>query len=448
MDSKVLTPEVLIVGAGITGTALALGLHHRGIDTLVIDRAAICRRAFRAEYMQPGPLSFLNKNGFSQIFHNRYFSPIHDLHFRDLGQNNEDVIGEITMHYPRGTYAVTFTHDVLVEALRKVAKKSLEEQMILGVNIHPTNLTDPYFFERPEFEFTHPEMGKVTVRPRWVIGCDGRHSSVREWMKGPKAPRNMRVTWGAGQELIVGAEIANASPTKHTYQVVRSYNNGTLFAFNLPGIGQRIYYSTLDKAGNGKKQWQEGIQGILQNFRQFHDLGPLDTEAPIIGCPAYQTWLGPATRGRFLLCGDAVGVTTPYGGQGISIGLEHVEHLLNHFEWQAQSQLITGLTRREYTLMAENAHNRLEVVNWSLYFLFFARNPISKLTTQHVLNSWHQNPSLPAHVMALFGGLTRERPSISEVFDIWGLQKGRRAKLLSLLRPAIKRQIGRVDANI
>ncbi len=448
MSHKVLTPEVLVVGAGITGTPLALGLHERGIDVLVVDRAAICRRAFKAEYMQPGPLNFLNKNGFSSVLNNTYFSPIYDLHFRDLGEDNKDVIGEISMRYPQGQHAVTFAHDVLVESLRQVAKKSLKNKMLLGINIHPTNASDPYFYERPEFEFNHPEIGRVLIRPRWVVGCDGRHSSVREWMGGPKSPRNMRVIWGAKSELIVGAEIANPSPTKHTYQVVRSFNNGTLFAFNLPGIGQRIYYSALDEPGSGKKQWQEGIEEILGCFNRFHDLGPLDTQAPIIGCPAYQTWLGPATRGRFILCGDAVGVTTPYGGQGISIGLEHVDHLLNNFEWKAQSQLISGLTKREYTLLAENAHNRLDVVNWSLYFLFFARNPISKLTTQHVINSWHQNPQLPDHVMKLFGGLTKERPSLSEVFDIWGLQKGRRTKLLSLLRPAIKKQIGRIDANI
>ncbi len=446
MASRILTPEVLVVGAGIAGTPLALNLHKKGIDVLLVDRAATCRRAFKAEYMQPGPLNFLSKNGFSSIFKTPHFSSIHNLHFRDLGEDNRDIIGEISMHYPRGQYAVTFKHDVLIEALRNVAGKELGSRMLLGVNLHPTNESDPYFYERPEFEFNHPEMGRVKIKPRWVVGADGRHSTVREWMKGAKTPKNTRVIWGAKSELIIGAEIANPPPTKHTYQVVRSFNNGTLFAFNLPGVGQRLYFSAPE--GTVKKDWENGILEILKDFRKFHDIGPLDSHAPIVGCPAFQTWLGPATRGRFVLCGDAVGITTPYGGQGISIALEHVEHLVKNFEWKAQSQLISGLTRREYTLMAESAHNRLDIVNWSLYFLFFARNPISKLTTQHVLNSWHQNPSLPAHVMSLFGGLTREHPSLSEVFDIWGLQKGRRSKLLSLLGPAVKRQIGRIEANI
>ncbi|OQW49229.1 MAG: hypothetical protein A4S09_03945 [Proteobacteria bacterium SG_bin7] len=446
MTSKVITPEVLIVGAGIAGTPLALNLHKKGIDVLLVDRTMTCRRVFKAEYMQPGPLNFLRKNGFSSIFKSPHFSSIHNLHFRDLGENNQDVIGEISMHYPHGQHAVTFAHDVLVESLRHVARKELKNRLVLGVNLHPTNISDPSFHERPEFEFALPNMGSVKIRPRWVVGADGRHSTVREWMKGPKAPKNLRVIWGAKSELIIGAEIAAPPPTKHTYQVVRSFNNGTLFAFNLPGVGQRLYFSAPE--GTVKKDWQNAIQRILKDFRKFHDIGPLDTHAPIVGCPAFQTWLGPATRGRFVLCGDAVGVTTPYGGQGISVALEHVSHLIQNFEWRAQSQLISGLTRREYALMAESTHSRLDIINWSLYFLFFARNPISKLITQHVLNSWQQNPSLPAHVMSLFGGLTKEHPSISEVFDIWGLQKGRRAKLLSLLGPAMKRQISRIESNI
>lgn len=446
-QQRIFTPDVLVVGAGVTGAPLALGLHQKGYDVLLVDRAAAVKRVFKAEYMQPAPLNSLKKMGFASIFKTDKFSPINELHFRDLGENNQDVISDISMAYPQGYHAVTFTHDSLVNGLRAVATQSMGEKVMLGYNLVPTNLSDPYFFERPEFELRSENNEKIVVRPKWVVGCDGRHSSVREWMRGPKAPRNTKVIWGANPELIIGAEVATPAPQKNTYQVVRSFQRGTLFAFNLPGVGQRIYFSTLDKSGNGKEQWQNDISSLLEHVNKFEQIGVLDAHAPIVGCPAYQTFFGPAARGRFLLCGDAVGVTTPYGGQGISLGIEHVEHLIENFEWRAQSQLISSLSRREYSLTVENAHSRLDIVNWSLYFLFFARSPLSKLTTQHVVNSWHHNPEIPEKVMTLFGGISRERPSIPEIFDIWGLQKGRRSKLLSLLRPALARRVQRVDSN-
>ncbi len=448
--AKVLTPEVLIVGAGITGVPLAIGLKSRGIDVMLVERSAQVRRVFKAEYMQPGPIKILKDLGLESAITGNKFSNITELHFRDLGENNKDIIAEIRMRYPRYSHAVTFTHDELVKNLRKIGLRELGENFWLGANLQPINQNDPSFFDKPIFELrkTGEEKDKVIVKPKWIVGCDGRHSSVRQWIRGAKVPRNTRVVFGANPELIIGAEIAKPAPIRYCYQVIRTFGEGTLFAFNLPGVGQRLYYSTLDTPGEGKTHWQNGIKKILDQANPYVNLGELDDEAPIVGCPAFQTWLGPASRGRFLLVGDAVAITTPYGGQGISVGMEHVEHLVNNFEWRAKSALITGLTRREYTLTAENIHSRLDLINWSLYFLFFARNPFSKLTTQHVINSWHTHPEIPQKVMNFFGSLSREKPSLPEVFDIWGLQKGRRTKLLSLLKPALTKNFARIDTNL
>lgn len=422
-NMNILTPDVVVVGAGVIGGPLAIGLKNRGLDVLLVERSSKVKRVFKGEYMQPQPVLTLKKLGLGDIFSKPGFDSIYNLRFRDLDKNSDEIISDIIMEYPASFSAKTFTHDTLVTELRNKAHEVLGENFWLGANLVPTNLNERHFFTRPQFELRHPERGTVIVRPKWVIGCDGRTSQVRSWMQGPEAPKNRNIILGATPEHIIGAEIATPSPVKGCYQVFRSYGEGTLFAFELPGIGQRLYYSSLDRQGVGKTQWSENIKKIIASVKPHEKLGELDEEAPILGCPAYQMWFGPTFQGNFLLAGDAVAATTPYGGQGISCGMEHIDYLIHEFDFSTSIAKSAQESQLAYAEKTRSIQDRLDVVNLGLYYLFFARAPFFKTTTRHVTNTWKQAPELPGRVMRLFAGLDKDKPRLSELMDLWGFSR-------------------------
>ncbi|MDZ4662577.1 MAG: FAD-dependent monooxygenase [Pseudomonadota bacterium] len=435
--TKILCPDVVVVGAGVIGGPLAIGLKKKGLEVLLVERSAKVRRVFKGEYMQPQPVATLQKLGLGSIFTKPSFDSIHNLRFRDLDKNSNEVISDIMMEYPASHSAKTFTHDTLVNELRAKAHETLGEDFWLGANLVPLNHNERDFLIRPEFELRHPERGTALVRPKWVIGCDGRTSQVRNWMKGPEAPKNRRILLGATPEHIIGAEIATKSPVKGCYQVFRSYGEGTLFAFELPGIGQRLYYSSLDRPGVGKDQWAKSIKKIINDVRPHEKLGELDEEAPILGCPAYQMWFGPSFGGNFLLAGDAVATTTPYAGQGISAGMEHVDYLIDEFDFSTSLAKSTQDSQKAYAEKTRAIQERLDIVNLGLYYLFFARAPLFKTTTRHVTNTWKLAPELPNRVMRLFAGIDKDKPGLAELFDLWGIS--RKGLTTVLGRPVFQR---------
>lgn len=425
LSTQTLTPEVLIIGAGVVGSPLAIGLKKRGLDVMLVERSAHVKRVFKGEYMQPQPVTTLHKLGLGSIFSNPGFESIYNLRFRDLGKDPNTVISDILMEYPENHSAKTFTHDTLVSELRNKAHEVLKENFWLGANLLPLNQKARDFFYRPEFELRHPTRGIIKVKPKWVIGCDGRNSQVRSWMNGPTAPKNTRVVVGAESEHIIGAEIANPPPVKGCYQVFRSYGEGTLFAFELPNVGQRLYYSSVDKPGVGKEQWIKGIKNLIDYARPHEELGELDEHAPVLGCPAYQMWFGPTYKGNFLLAGDAVAATTPYGGQGISVGMEHVDYLVDEFDFSTSIAKFREESQRAYADLTRSIMDRLDIVNLGLYYLFFARTPLFKATTRHITETWKMSPELPARVMRLFAGIDRDKPSLLELTELWGIRPRR-----------------------
>ena len=64
MDLK---PDVLVVGAGICGTALAIALRDRGLSVLLVERDARVRERFKGEYLQPVAVRRLEKMGIGGI---------------------------------------------------------------------------------------------------------------------------------------------------------------------------------------------------------------------------------------------------------------------------------------------------------------------------------------------------------------------------------------------
>ena len=418
--------DVLIVGAGITGCALAASLKARNFNVLLVERESSVPNRFKGEYMQPFAVQTLNKLGLGSVFSAQNSFPIEELRFRDLNSGNSDVNAEVTVAYPERTSARALTHGHMIKSLRAQIKTLLGESFLTGASLKPLNEDSRDFCDRPEFQITTSEKRCFNVRPKWVIGCDGRGSSVRRWMSGPAAPQNSFVILGASPELIVGAESDIKLFKKTRYEVVRSYGQGTLSVFPVSNEHCRIYWNTKSPARGAaagatlKETWGNAISQLLQDSNKATHISS-GIVNNVVGAPAYTCWFKRPARGAMLLAGDALAITTPFGGQGMTCAMYHVEALTELLQVDSLSEASRASIGKSYADRAKATFAHFNLLNTGLYYLFFSRHPMFKGATRFVLNHWQKSPEDLQKIGALFGGIDNENLELTKVLRLWGI---------------------------
>lgn len=411
-------PTVLIIGAGLAGCAAAVALHKQGLDVLLVERESHPRPRFRGEYIQPFAVQTLARLGFDNIVY-RDRNTIRELHFQDLAGDGRDVISETTIQYPMSTHAVVLSHYELTVRSQAHAQQVLGEKFIRGLDLD--FVSDPgHSLDLPVFEGKTSLGARILVEPRWVIGCDGRQSKVRtKWMKGALAPVNGSAVIGSPNEFIAGCELESGPVETHRYEVLRTMRRGTLASFQLGKASQRLYWNVPASAGN-KGVWEKELNKLLEDV-EFMKVNYSQERGPLSGAPANSKWMGPAAKGRFLLAGDALAITTPFGGQGITCAMQHVNVLSDLLSASSDINSTAMLwVNRSYSQQCYDWYYHFGLLNNALYYLFFAQKDIFKMSTKHVLSAWNTDPELKSYVGELFGGLKLKTPNPKEIFWLCG----------------------------
>lgn len=412
-QSSVLEPDVLVAGAGIAGCALASALAKRGLDVLLVERAPQPRRTFKGEYLQPAAVEYLESIGFGSVFDSPSSEEITHLRFRDLDEDARER-SFIVMHYPDGKPARSIELFDLLSGLTERARDCLGDRFWQGTELRPASRDAGDFASRPEF-ICSTDGRETTVRPRWTIGCDGRGSALRKWIGGPVAAKNGRVTLGAKEEFILGAHVQGKCDLPSRYEVIRLEGHGTISVFSLGAAGKRIYLSARPP-GKSDGSFAEAFRRALEAAGDATGLSEIPEELQVTGYPANAEWFGPPSNGRVFLAGDALAVTTPYGGQGMTIALEHARFLSQEIDWSSDAAVQEA--KAKYARFAADVHDRASLLNFGLYYAFFSRPPIFRHSTQLILRSWEKNPALKSRVTRLFGGLDRDTPTLLEILDL------------------------------
>jgi 2-polyprenyl-6-methoxyphenol hydroxylase-like FAD-dependent oxidoreductase len=411
--------DVVVVGAGIAGVSLAVGLKEAGLNVYLIEKDLQVRERFRGEFLQPYSVRGLTKLGLGEIFENPHCTRVKMLRFRDLDARNR-VLAETTIKYPAGSEARVIPAKTLAEKLRSHARSKLGKTFFEGATIQPLNQSSKTFFDHPKLQIKNSDHETFEINPRWVVGCDGRQSVVRSWLGGKRAPKNGLPTLAAHPEFIMGCEINYTSPTPEKYEVLRTFKQGTVSYFQLTDKTNRIYWNTpSDRQKSGKPQLQSELSEILEKINPLVGFESTAVEK-IAGAPADTVWMGPAAKGCFYLAGDALAITTPLGGQGMTCSIKHVEALIKIIKENKYSK---ASLRRAYMQFALTRHLHHNVLNLGLYYLFFASNPIFKKTTKHILSVWNTNPEMKDRIGRLFGGDDEDTPKPLEIMNLWGITK-------------------------
>ncbi len=102
--------DVLVVGAGVAGCALAVGLLDAGLRVLLVEKETAPREHFRGEYLQPAAVAGLRALGFGAVVEGAETQRLDELVFLDIQAWPDRLAGRTTIRYPAGQAARSLSH--------------------------------------------------------------------------------------------------------------------------------------------------------------------------------------------------------------------------------------------------------------------------------------------------------------------------------------------------
>ncbi|MEQ4304713.1 FAD-dependent monooxygenase [Plantactinospora sp. B6F1] len=306
--------DVLVVGAGPSGLALACALRLHGVSVRVVDAASGPASTSRANILHARGVEVLDRLGGLGDLPERSLTALTITQYLD-GQPAVTVrFGDVGLGTDRPALYVSQA-DVEAELRRRLKE--------LGVDIDwGTPLVD---VNQDEHTVTGVLGNGTAVRCRWLAGCDGAHSTVRK-LAGIGFP-GARLT-----EHFLLADVHADWPVDRAGGHGWPHRDGPVFAVPMREVGRADDLWRLmayDPAGDDR----QGEQEILERFRELlpQRTGHTDIQIKdVVWTSVFRVHRRLADtyrQGRIFLVGDAAHIHSPLGGQGMVTGMGDAENL-------------------------------------------------------------------------------------------------------------------------
>lgn len=311
--------DVLIIGAGPVGLTAANLLTKQGVSCMIVDQLTERSPYSKAFGIQPRTLEMLHLLGVSERFIDRgYPAAGARIHF---GHQSPATVEFGSLHTP---YPYIF---VLSQAeTENILEAYLSEQ---GVTVQRN--TSFFHLEQNDQESVVTLQHKdsfFSIQARYVLACDGAHSSVREKLRVPFKGSAHHVTYFLGD--------VKATNVPHDgYLNAFLTDSGVGFCLPLGNDVTRLI--TIDST---QQQRSHQLPLTLDEFQQsVNRIFPWNITIQ------ESTWLsqfGTAEKlvssyrkGNVFFLGDAAHVHSPLGGQGMNTGIQDAANL----SWKLASVL-------------------------------------------------------------------------------------------------------------
>lgn len=307
--------DVLVVGAGPAGAALAYLLASRGVSTRLVERHADFRREFRGEGLQPSGLRCLQAMG--------------------LGRALERVPQTVarTMRIYDGSRFLSFPiRSASGEETRMVSQPRLLEMLVREAQAFPHFRFDAACPVRSVLREQGRVRGieiagdSVPIRARLVVGTDGRASTVRRAtaLEATSLDQTYDLLWAR-------VDLDGFLPDDSTGHLEWAGPH-TILAYPSPD-GHHQMGVVLAKGEWRQVPRDERWPWILSRASAPLSRALARAGGPIAGpallnvvCDRLEHWSEPGV----LLLGDAAHAMSPVGGQGINMALRDAVVAANH----------------------------------------------------------------------------------------------------------------------
>jgi 2-polyprenyl-6-methoxyphenol hydroxylase-like FAD-dependent oxidoreductase len=325
--------DVVIVGGGIAGSGLAVLLARAGLDVVVLERQERYEDRVRGEFMPPWGYSELVAAGLLDVVLQG------DCTVSDRSRTYDEVIPangadertfDLSSLMPGVPGGLALGHPATCQALADAAVTA-GARLLRGVTAVEVHAGD-----RPRVGFDHDGVTHE-VRPRLVVGADGRASGVRRQL-GIPLHRGAERTFAAG--LLVDGLDALPSGTL----VLGTFDDVHFFVFPRRGGRARLYLCW-DRAQPARFAGTGGAARFLDRFATLECLPDpevfryVEQQGPCRSYPFGDTWTDRPYVPGAVLVGDAAGYSDPVIGLGLSVTVRDVrmvsDALLGTSEWDA-----------------------------------------------------------------------------------------------------------------
>ena len=307
-----LNADVVIIGAGIAGGALATVLARAGVDVLLLERSLEHQDVVRGEWIAPWGVAEVKSLGLYDLYmqHGGHHLARHITfsegvpadeaakHALDLSTLLPGIPGPLCLGHPR---MCTLLDEAAVAAGARLLRGVRRTEVLPG--------------ETPTVRFEHA--GVVhTLRPKLVVGADGRNGLTRQQI-GIALHEDQQHHWFSGML------VEDVEGWPEDLQCISTEGDVNALVFPQSASRVRLYlsFATAQRGRfhgpTGPQQFLDafalksipGVQGILRG----RPAGPCNVY------PNHDTWTDVPFVPGVVLIGDAAGRNDPITGQGLSI---------------------------------------------------------------------------------------------------------------------------------
>lgn len=307
------TYDIIAIGGGIAGSALAKAMAEGGAKVLVLEREVEFRDRVRGEAIMPWGTAeavrlgiydaLIASGGHSLRYWDNHQSPDRTSR-RDLNDTTTPKTSVTTFYHPEA-------QDCLIAAAQEAGAEVRRGARVTGIEMGDGPAVSPAVF-------TEQGGRQEVIQSRLVVGADGSDSMVRQWA-GFETQRD------PGRNLIAGVLFDGISASDEASHVWLNPDLGQWILLFPQGKGRaRAYVCYPDIAGfrlTGQKDIPRFIEeaekgGVRpENFAGAIPAGPLAT---FDGAAA---WVKHPYQNGVALIGGAAAAPDPTWGQGMSMSL-------------------------------------------------------------------------------------------------------------------------------
>ena len=312
-----LTPDVVVVGGGIAGGTMATVLASSGLEVVVLERETTYPDRVRGEWIAPwGVAEFKRLKLFELLHDNGAIAVERNVPYDEnwAPEAAEQRAFDFTKLPPEIPNPLCIGHPTMCNAFAASAKAA-GAQVLTGIKEVDVTAGSP-----PTVSFLSNDVS-VQLKPRLVIGADGRNSVLRKQL-------GFSVQADEPHNLLGGMLVANVPDWPRQMQAIGTEDRLHYFVFP-QGKDMVRLYACYDFADRHKFAGPDRETRLLQAFRLkcLPYAEAISGGRPISPFYSYSNedhWVDDPTLPGVVLIGDAAGHNDPITGQGLSIAARDV----------------------------------------------------------------------------------------------------------------------------
>jgi 2-polyprenyl-6-methoxyphenol hydroxylase-like FAD-dependent oxidoreductase len=337
------TYDIITVGGGLGGAALAKVMAEHGARVLVVEREKQFKDRVRGEGMHAWGIPEARALGVYDLLRETCGVEVRwwDTYVGTTLIEHRDFVATTPHHSP----LFGFYHPEMQEVLLQAAADAGAE-VSRGVSVRavqPGSLPT----------VTIEQDGQPTeLQARLVVGADGRTSLTRKWA-------GFELQHDPERRLFAGVLLENMPVTSDTWIEVLQPDLGQLVFFAAVGHGRVRAYFGCPKGTHPRFQGEADLPRFIAESVRIGARADFFTHARAIGplatFEADDVWVERPYKAGVALVGDAAATCDPTFGQGLSLTVRSVrllrDQLLKHENWDVAGRAYAEEHHRHYQVI-------------------------------------------------------------------------------------------------